>query len=192
MMDCDKFLAEYSEYRDGEVSWAEREEFEAHLDACEACARYDEVVRRGGQVLRTLPALEVSDDFMDRLKHRIYTEDLERKRAAGRGTPGAVLATAAVAAGVALFAWTPLMAPRERLVSLPAVAAEAPRQTLVRRLLDSTFHQEATTLTSRLAQMGVSVEEMPYHDVVFRAQGPVVGRLALFASMEEPAPQPAR
>jgi anti-sigma factor RsiW len=188
MMDCDKFLAEYSEYRDGEVSWAEREEFEAHMDACEACARYDEVVRQGGQVLRSLPELEVSDDFMDRLKHRIYTEDLERKRAASRGTPGAVLATAAVAAGVSLFAWTPLMRPSERLVSLPAVAAEAPRQTLVRRLLDSTFHQEATTLTSRLAQIGVAVQEMPYHDVVFRAQGPVVGHLAVFASMDEPAP----
>lgn len=187
MMDCDKFLAEYSEYRDGEVSWAEREEFEAHLDACESCAHYDDVVRRGGDVLRSLPEVRVADDFMDRLRHRIYTEDLERKRAAGRGTPGAVLATAAVAAGVSLFAWTPVMQPGERLVRLPAVAAEAPRPTPLRRLLDSTFHREANTLTSRLAEIGVAVEEMPYHDVVFQPQGPVVGHLAVFASLDEPA-----
>ena len=34
MMDCDTFLAEYSAYRDDELSWAERESFEAHLDEC--------------------------------------------------------------------------------------------------------------------------------------------------------------
>jgi anti-sigma factor RsiW len=192
MMDCDTFLAEYSAYRDGEVSWAEREAFDAHLDACPSCARYDEVVRRGADVFRSLPELEVSDDFMDRLKHRIYSEDLEMRRVGRRGTPGAALATAAIAAGVALFAWVPLMQPRERLVSLPAVAAEAPRQTLVRRLITSPLHPEATGLTSRLAQIGVAVEEMPYHDLVFRPQGPVVGQLAAFIpSLDDLAPQPA-
>jgi anti-sigma factor RsiW len=189
MMDCQKFLAEHSAYRDGEVSWAEREAFQEHVDACASCARYDHVVRRGADLFRGLPEIEVSEDFADRLRHRIYTEDLEMARERRRGTPGAVVATAAIAASVALFAWIPLMQPRERLPGrLPAVAAETPRQTLLSRLVASPLHQEATGLTSRLAQIGVAVQEMPYHDVVFRAQGPVTGQLAVFVpGVQSPA-----
>jgi hypothetical protein len=193
MMDCQEFLAHHTEWLDGELPWAERQALEAHAGACPSCARYDRVVRRGAEVFRKqLPELEVSDDFMDRLRHRIYSEDLERARAERRATPGAALATAAIAASVALFAWVPLMQPRERLVSLPAIAAETPRQTLVQRLVTSPLHPEATGLTSRLAQMGVDVEEMPYHDLVFRPHGPVVGQLASFVpSLDDLAPQPA-
>jgi anti-sigma factor RsiW len=187
MMDCQKFLAEHSDYRDGSVSWAEREAFEAHIEACPSCARYDRVVGRGVDVFRSLPELEVSDDFMDRLKHCIYTEDLERRRWARRPSPAAGLATAAIAAGVALFAWIPLMQPGERVPSLPAVAAEAPRSSLVRMLTTPSLHQEATGLTSRLAQIGVAVQEMPYHDLVFREQGPVVGQLAVYTPSDEGA-----
>jgi hypothetical protein len=59
------------------------------------------------------------------------------------------------------------------------VAAVAPSQaTLLRRVMMGRLHQEATGLTSRLAQVGVTVNEMPYHDVLFRSQGPLLGELA--------------
>lgn len=181
MMDCQTFLAGYSAFRDGDVAADEREAFHAHAGSCDACARYDRVVGRGVLVYRALPELEVSSDFGERLRHRLYHEDMERAWARRRATPGAALATAAIAAGIALFAWVPLMSVRDRVPSLPAVAAAAPEAGFVKRMLRGALHKEATGLTSRLAEIGVAVQEMPYHDLVFRPQGPVVGQLAAYS-----------
>lgn len=190
-MDCQKFLANYSAWRDGCVSWAEREAFEAHAEECAACARYDRVVQGGAQVFRQLPELEVSEDFGERLRHRLYHVD-EEMRAQRRGaSPAQANATLAIAAMLAAAAWIPLMQPREHVQRLPAVAATAPRTGIVRRLLLSPLHQEATGISSRLAQMGVAVQEMPYHDQVFRPQGPLTGELAVFTPpVAEAAPLP--
>ncbi|HYJ80543.1 MAG TPA: zf-HC2 domain-containing protein [Longimicrobiaceae bacterium] len=181
MMDCQTFLAGYSGFRDGDVSGDEREALRAHAAACATCARYDRVVGQGVLLFRALPELEVSYDFGERLRHRLYHEDMERAWARRRATPGGALATAAIAAGIALFAWVPLMATRDRLPSLPAVAVSAPAPGFVKRMLQGTLHKEASGLTSRLAEIGVAVQEMPYHDLVFRPQGPVVGQLAVYS-----------
>jgi len=50
---------------------------------------------------------------------------------------------------------------------------------LLRRLLSHPEHQEATRLTSSLAELGVRVREMPYHDVVFGTQASLVGEVAV-------------
>ena len=175
-MDCQTFLDGYTAFRDDDLSWDERVEFEVHLDECERCARYDRVVRRGTDVLRALPEIEVSDDFGARLQHRIFHLEDERARARGRSGVGA--GTLAMAAGIAAVAWIPLAAPRETLLQLPAAVAVAPARGGVVERLVTPVHHEATPLTSRLAEVGVAVREMPYHDLVFRASGPLVGQLA--------------
>ena len=194
MIDCNTFIARYSDFRDGDLSWAESVEMEAHVDDCPACAHYHRVVQRGTDVFRALPELEVSDDFGDRLRWRLYQADDEMRRARSGAAPAQAAGTLAIAAAVAFAAWVPLMRTRPSVGSLPAVAASAPSQaTLFRRLATGALHQEATTLTSRLAQIGVHVNEMPYHDVVFRPQGPLVGQLAVFtppADAAAPALQP--
>jgi Putative zinc-finger len=179
-MDCQQFLEGYSAYRDHDVTWAEREAFEAHMDECEACARYDRVVRRGVDVFGHLPELEVSDDFGARLQHRIWHEDAVRTSAARRASAGAGAATVGLAAMIAAAAWVPLMQPPARLLELPAVAVRAPASGL--SPASSPLHTEATRLTSHLAEMGVQVVEMPYHDVVFRPRGPLVGQLAVMSA----------
>ncbi|HEX2204382.1 MAG TPA: zf-HC2 domain-containing protein [Longimicrobium sp.] len=184
-MDCQTFLDGYTAFRDDDLSWDERVEFEVHLDECERCARYDRVVRRGTDVLRDLPEVEVSDDFGARLQHRIFHLDDERARA--RSGVGA--GTLAMAAAIAAVAWVPLVGPRETLLQLPAVAATAPRSGgVVDRL--TTVHHEATPLTSRLAEVGVAVRELPYHDVLFRPDGPLVGQLAGYTPPAGDAPVP--
>ena len=182
MIDCKTFLEQYSAYIDNDLSWAEREEMEAHADDCESCTHYDRVVRKGTAVFRSLPELEVSEDFGDRLRWRLYQEDFEQSRARRRAGPAPVVGTLAVVATVAFAAW-PLMRSHAPVGRLPAVAATAPAAeapSLLQRLTPLSVHQEATGLTSRLAQMGVNVEEMPYHDVVFRPRGPLVGRIASY------------
>lgn len=182
MIDCNEFLARYSDFRDGELSWAEGEEMEAHADECPACAHYHRVVRQGTEVFRALPELTVSDDFADRLQWRLYQADDEMRRARRSAGPAAAVGTLAIAAAVAFAAWVPLMRARPPVGRLPAVAASAPRQPSLfgRMMAMGSLHQEATSLTSRLAQIGVHVDEMPYHDVVFRSQGPLVGQLAVY------------
>ena len=179
MISCQTFLDRYSAYLDHDVSWAEREEIEAHADECESCARYDRVVRRGTDVLRDLPELEVSDDFGERLQWRLYQADHEAKRER-MARPAQAMGTVALAGMIALAAWVPLMRPRPSVGSLPAVAAAAPaKQGVLRRLLPDAAHKEATGLTSRLAELGVRVREMPYHDVVFGSYAPLETGLAV-------------
>jgi anti-sigma factor RsiW len=180
MMDCKEFLASHSAYRDGELSWPEREACEAHLDACEACARYDRVVWRGAELVRDLPRIEVSEDFGERLRHRLYhvEEEMRAPRFAVGGA-GTAASTLAIAAVLAMAAWIPLMQPRDRVVELPGVAARAPDPRGVVDQIVAPVHVEATRLTSHLAQIGVAVQELPYHDLVFRPRGPLVGQLAV-------------
>ena len=139
MIDCNTFIARYSDFRDGDLSWAESVEMEAHVDDCPACAHYDRVLRRGTDVFRALPELEVSDDFGDRLRWRLYQADDEMRRARS-GAPAQAAGTLAIAAAVAAAGCREALAPT--VGRLPAVAASAPSQaTLFRRLTSGALHQ---------------------------------------------------
>ena len=180
MMDCERFLAGYSAFRDDELPWDERMEFELHLDDCESCARYDRVVSRGTELFLDLPELEVSDDFGARLQHSIYTVDAERLKARReRGASGAAFATFAVAATVVAVAWVPLQGAGDSAGRLPSVAASPPAGTDAARWADG-LHPEAGRITSQLARMGVAVVELPYHDLVFRKDSPLGSSLASY------------
>jgi anti-sigma factor RsiW len=182
---CERFLAGYSAFRDDLLPWDERVEFEVHLDECETCARYDRVVRRGTDVLRGLPELEVSGDFAARLQHRIFTEDLEAGRA--RRSTGAALAPLAAAAAIAAAAWVPLLRPQ---ADAPAAAvAERAAPTAIRWELP---HREAGRVTSQLERLGVAVAELPYHDLVFKTDGPLMATLAAYSETDYAEPNFAR
>lgn len=106
-MDCQEFLNRHSEFLDELLSDEQADRFRVHVAACAACGRYDRVVRRGVEVLRGLPAPELSRDFEVRLGRRLTeTRDvalIER----GAGTGAAV--SLVLAAMLALAAWGPLL-----------------------------------------------------------------------------------
>ncbi len=181
MTSCERFLAGYSAFRDDALPWEERVEFEVHLDECASCARYDRVLRRGTEVYRDLPELEVSDDFSARLQHRIFTEDLETARARGGRSDGAALAALGVAAAIAAAAWVPLVRQHTAAaLHLPAVAVTSPRTDLL-AAFEIPAHREAGRVTSQLARLGVAVAELPYHDLVFKPDNPLVATLAAYS-----------
>jgi anti-sigma factor RsiW len=128
MFSCADFLREFSEYRDGRMTPAERSAVEAHLGECDACARYAEVMEAGVEQLRALPPLEPSYDFLSRLQHRIYHLEDERaaigSRSASGASAGFVVAAAAV---IALAAALPLIRSQPAVLELPPVAASAPQ-----------------------------------------------------------------
>ncbi|HEX5724235.1 MAG TPA: zf-HC2 domain-containing protein [Longimicrobiaceae bacterium] len=189
MMDCEHFLAGYSAYRDGEVSWGEREAFEAHIDDCPACARYHRVVGKGVELFRGLPELEVSDDFAARLQHRLYGVDAEAGRAGRRASAGAAVATFAVAAVIAMAAWVPLMQPRPAPLELPGVAAAVPAALPGPEGVAAVVRSPTQdALTEELADAGVQVRDFPYHDLLFHRDDALGVSLAL---SEAPADAPA-
>jgi anti-sigma factor RsiW len=177
MVNCDRFLDEYSSYRDGLLPTWEQAAFRAHLDECAACAHYDRVVDGGVEVLRELTPLEVSDDFGARLQHRIWHEELDRLRGRRRSpalrVTGAV-GLAAAAAGVAIgfsIRPSPSLAPEQVAVENAGVGSY---------FVDG-FHAEAGSVSSQLARLGVRVYELPYHDVVYRRDATLVASLAEYA-----------
>jgi anti-sigma factor RsiW len=125
-MRCKSFLEDYSEFRDGLLSPERTADLEAHLGSCSHCARYHRIMRTGLQLLATIPAAETSEDFMPRLRHRLYNIDdgiLHTSR--GRFGGSAALVGVAAVGLLALF-WLPFAASVPMELELPAVAVQAP------------------------------------------------------------------
>ena len=183
MVSCERFLDEYSSFRDGELPTWEMVAFRAHLSECRSCDRYHRVVCEGVEVLRTLPELEVSSDFGARLQHRIWHEEMDRSAHHRRlrtvrlsGAIGIAAAAAGVAVGLGM------RSEAEGPVALPPVAVESG----IGAYLVDAPHTEAGSVTSELARLGVRVCELPYHDVVYRHDATLVASLAEYAG--DPVP----
>lgn len=166
MMDCKTFLDRYSDYRDGVLDVEEYAAFDDHLAECGECARYDRVVAGGVQVLRGLPELEVSDDFMERLQHRLWHEQDDmaaaRARRASRAPRRAAGVAVAAAASIAAVALVPGAYDRvaPTMTMLPTVEASTP--------LTDVGSGEGEGLAARLEEVGVEVYPMPYGNVLYR------------------------
>jgi len=119
-MSCAEFIASHSEYVDGRLTPAMTARLGAHAAVCASCARYDRVVRRGGELVRDLPEVLPSDEFEARLQHRIFHEQDATALGANRAS-GAAVALAAAAA-IALLAWSPLLMQGEVDAPAPATA----------------------------------------------------------------------
>jgi anti-sigma factor RsiW len=130
-MTCSDFLAGYSAYHDGDASEEQRDAFEGHLASCPSCRRYRDVVTRGVELLRSLPAPTPRHDFRPRLQHAIYHEDAERARRRSSSSlagTGAMTLVAAVAI-LAGILWTPVLFEEGTAVELPPVVVNTPPAT---------------------------------------------------------------
>ena len=124
-MSCDQFIERYTDFRDGLLDVAATAEVEEHLAACPCCARYDRVMRRGLELLSDIPQAESSDDFMPRLRHRLYNVDCGVTE--GRRSFGGSAALVGVAAvGLLALFWLPFAASVPLEMELPAVSAQYP------------------------------------------------------------------
>ena len=126
-MTCSDFKDRFSDYFDGTAEPSFLGETDAHLAACPDCRRYHDVVARGSAILRSMPAVAVSDDFLPRLQHRIYHltdgSALGPADAAGSGTT--VATAVAIAMLIALAAWSPILVRAPR-VALPPIVVSHP------------------------------------------------------------------
>jgi hypothetical protein len=124
-MSCDEFIEVYTDFRDGLLDAEARERAEAHLAACPCCKRYHRVMQQGLDLLTSIPPAQSSEDFMPRLRHRLYNVDCGVTE--GRRSFGGSAALVGVAAvGLLALFWLPFAASVPLEMELPAVSAHYP------------------------------------------------------------------
>jgi hypothetical protein len=107
-MDCQDFIARYSDYVDGLAAASDLQRLRAHHETCERCGRYHRVMQQGLELARAIPPIEPSSDFRDRLQHRLLhvRDELGDD---GRQVTGGTAVSLALAGLLAFAAWGPLM-----------------------------------------------------------------------------------
>lgn len=128
MLDCSDFLEDYSGFRDGSLDEFRRAALASHRDVCSSCARYDEVISSGVEMVRALPEIEPSDDFLPRLQHRIYHLEDERSLRERRASGASAMLIGGIALAIGATAWAPLMRSGAPVIELPPIVAHAPHK----------------------------------------------------------------
>lgn len=167
-MDCATFRRQHTAFVDGVINDADLVSMQRHISECASCAAHDVAVRRALVVFRSLPPIEPSPDFADRLHGQLWRARTERRRAfwPGRsvyGGPGirvfAAATSGVIAAGfliVSSFGWgrsisaltfPPMMAS----APLNAAPAVSPTATVRATLASSVRATRAAVSRSRLA-----------------------------------------
>lgn len=105
-MDCREFRNKHVPFVDDLLPAFEMERMRRHLDSCPRCSRQDTAVRRGLLLVRNLPPIEPSPDFMRRLNARLKALGPEaRTDVVSRPYYSSFGAFTALAAGVAAVAY---------------------------------------------------------------------------------------
>lgn len=126
-MDCREFRNKHVAFVDDLLSAVEMEAMRRHLTVCSNCSRQDTRVRRSLMVVRSLPPIAASPDFMQRLSARIDAigpvdrTDIVTTRFRGPS----VGAFAALAAGIAAVAYMAIETNNYFVDQSPSVAAPA-------------------------------------------------------------------
>ncbi len=83
-MECREFLARYSEFLDGELGESKHGKFIDHIETCEKCSTYHEILSDGLHSYQGQQEVHLSDDFSLRLQHRLFhvREGLRKKKSA--------------------------------------------------------------------------------------------------------------
>ena len=126
-MDCSEFLGRFSEFYDAPLGAPIRRDAETHMEECEKCARYEQVVSRGVKLLQGAPRMELPESFRPRLQHRLFHID-DWDGAAHTTSASAVPVAAAVGMAILLtiIAWYPSVWRATPEVSLPAIIVSGP------------------------------------------------------------------
>jgi len=132
-MNCSAVVANFTDYLDGRASEAEAAAIEEHLEGCPSCVRYRNVLVHGADLLRSLPEVELREDFEPRLTHRLYHVDDERTLTSHAASGTTALTVLGIALLLTAVAWSPTLIPGAPVVELPPIVVDhAPRRSPVR------------------------------------------------------------
>lgn len=180
-MDCRGFRKNHFAYLDDTLSGNEMAAAQRHILQCDGCAAHDTMVRRSLMVVRSMPTIEPSASFHDRLQARLAECREERGKAGALGTARATLTDAeimgfstirpgwrtprtlaaiAASAMIGALIWRSAVPSQAVLVaSEPAIVAEpmAPEQ----RFMSPALLQAMATGSSPVWPSAALIDEMP-------------------------------
>lgn len=120
-VNCRWFVEAYCEYRDGRLTMPALTAVQAHMASCEACRRYDRVIRTGVSVLRAGEAPARSRTLgVTRIRNRAWA--MENRESVALGSAGSGMTTlgvALVAIVLGSVAWLPLFGPGTSSAATP-------------------------------------------------------------------------
>lgn len=130
LMDCREFRNKHVAFVDDLLPAVEMDAMQQHVLVCSRCARHNTAIRRSLMLVRSLPSIEPSPDFIARLNARLEALGPVSRidLVAPRPYLPSVGAFAALAAGIAAVAYmaietTRYFAPPQELRLAPAVAS---------------------------------------------------------------------
>ncbi|BCW99224.1 MAG: hypothetical protein KatS3mg024_2051 [Armatimonadota bacterium] len=125
MYRCRRYIDQFSDYIDGELTSAERDELSRHLAECGACAREFEGFRRAHEALCVLARPVQGRPVLASVRARIRQEEERRRRLLWRWLPAPALAAAALAVAVILLR-NAVPVPQDVAVAPPPASVTAP------------------------------------------------------------------
>jgi len=155
-MTCQEFLEGYSDYLDNELDDVSLARWRQHIDACSSCRRYDDVVRRGLSLVRELPEIQPSPDFESKLHRRIWGMEMDDDVDSDPGSSVGKIAGLAIAAMLALIAWSPLVWHDVAPVS-PGVAGMPAESGETEQVAEATGESPARTATSAFTSVADAI-----------------------------------
>jgi hypothetical protein len=120
-MNCREFKSEHVAFVDDLLSAVRMAECHRHIQHCRDCAALDTRIRRSLLVVRNLPQIEPSADFMVRLNAALQAPPVEQPDRRRTVVASTVAAAAALAAGL-YFAFPPAARPLAVESATPAIA----------------------------------------------------------------------
>lgn len=126
-MNCSDFVARFTDYLDGSARPEDVRAMDEHLEGCDSCRRYKNVIEHGASVLRSLPEPELREDFAPRLQHRLYHVQDERTSSDHVASRAPALTVLGIALVLTAVAWSPLLRSGVPVIELdPIVVDHAP------------------------------------------------------------------
>ena len=125
-MTCSDFLICHTAFYDGGLSPEDSGQCREHLEGCPACRRYDEVMIRGINLLKGMPATQPAEDFRARVQHSIYALHEQRRRRRVPKSGSGAMSIVAMVAIVTTVVLTPVLWESETVVDLPPIVAQTP------------------------------------------------------------------
>jgi len=126
-MDCREFRNKHVAFVDDVLPAIEMRAMHQHRVVCPRCSRHDTAIRRSLLLVRNLPPIEPSPDFVARLNRRLEQlgPSARTEIAAPRPYLASIGAFAAIAAGALMLSYMAIQTTRyfERPAGVPTVAA---------------------------------------------------------------------
>ncbi len=121
-MECEEFLADYSDFLDSRFEEHSLASYCEHLLSCSNCGEYDRVVRRGLELVRQLEPPESCPDLLPLVREQVLGPNPSLLGRAERGR--AALLAGLAAAALLVGGWLAVLAGGRGTIELPPMVVE--------------------------------------------------------------------